>query len=135
MTDFSTSRLSANVEIIAWIAQLVSSAPDRKGNLETNAMKRVAAERLSPDSLAVETAKRLDDRNDYCLGCSFLPSANTRYSFLHLIGLGRALQARIGRTWVRSRLDEHVQPPNKSNYFSCLREKPDGTNEIRTGDL
>ena len=34
------------------------------------------------DSLAFEPAKRPDDRVEYCLGCSFFPSAMTRYSFL-----------------------------------------------------
>ena len=29
-------------------------------------------------------SKRPDDRADYCLDCSFLPSASIKYSFLHL---------------------------------------------------
>ena len=41
--------------------------------------------------------KRPDDTADYSLGCSFfLTIVNTRYSFLHLGGLGRALQPILG---------------------------------------
>ena len=35
-------------------------------------------------------------RADYCLVCSFLPRASTRYSFLHLSGVGCALWANSG---------------------------------------
>ena len=57
-------------------------------------------------SWLIMPAKRPDDRADYCLGCSFLPSASTRYSFLHLGGVGRYL---YGRTLVRARPNEHSQ--------------------------
>ena len=34
----------------------------------------------------------LQNAHDYCLGAVFSPGVNTRYSFLQLNGLGRALQ-------------------------------------------
>ena len=41
-------------------------------------------ERSFPDLWLYEPAKHTNDRADYCLDCSFLPSASTRFS-----GLGR----------------------------------------------
>ena len=44
----------------------------KKEKLGVNAMKRVAAGAHLPTSWLSESAKRPDDRADYCLGCSFL---------------------------------------------------------------
>ena len=60
------------------------------------AMERVAAGAHLPTPWLFEPAKRPDDRADYCVNCSFLPSASTKYSFLHLSGVGRALWANSG---------------------------------------
>ena len=49
-----------------------------------------------PTSSLSEPGKRSEDRADLCLDCSFFPSASTRYSFLHLSGLGRALWVNSG---------------------------------------
>ena len=54
-------------------------------------MKRVAAGAHLPTLRLFEPAEHPNDRADYCLDCSFRPSASTRYSFLHLSGVGRAL--------------------------------------------
>ena len=60
-------------------------------------MKRVAAGTHLPSPWLFEPAKRPDDTADYCLDCSFSSSsANTRYSFLRLNGVGRALWANSG---------------------------------------
>ena len=47
-------------------------------------MKRVAAGAHLPTPWLFEPAERPGDRADYCLGCSFLPSANIRYALLQL---------------------------------------------------
>ena len=47
------------------------------GTFMANDTKRVAAERLSPDS---EPAKRPDDRAN-CLGCSLKPSLHVLHNF------------------------------------------------------
>ena len=60
-------------------------------------MKRVAAGDHLPTPWLFEPAKRPDDRADYCLDCSFHPSASTRYLFLHLSGVRRALWANSGK--------------------------------------
>ena len=52
------------------------------------AMKRVAAGAHLPTPWFFEPAKRPDDRADYCAVST--PSGSTRYSFLHLSGVGRA---------------------------------------------
>ena len=44
-----------------------------KRKLGANAMKRVAAGAHLPTPWLFESAKRPDDRADYCLDCSFLP--------------------------------------------------------------
>ena len=66
----------------------------RKGKL--GATKRVApgAHLQTPWLFKLfEPANRPDDRADYCVDCSFLPSASTRYSFLHLSAVRRAFRA------------------------------------------
>ena len=54
-------------------------------------MKRVAAGAHLPTSWLFEPAKLPNYRAHYRLDCSFLPSASTKYSFLHLSGLGRTV--------------------------------------------
>ena len=68
----------------------------RKRKLAANAMKRAAASAHLPTPWLFESAKRPDDRTDYCLDCSSSPSASTGYSFLHMSGMGRALRANSG---------------------------------------
>ena len=66
-------------------------------------MERVAAGAHLPTPWLFEPAKCRDDRADYCLDCSFLlfllllvRSASTRYAFLQLNGVERALWANGG---------------------------------------
>ena len=64
------------------------------GKLGASAMKRVAAGDYLPTPWLFEPAKCSDDIADYCPGYSSVhSSADTRYSFLQLSGLGRALWA------------------------------------------
>ena len=73
---------------------MVGQTPFRKkGKLGANAIKRVAAGAHLPTPWLFEPGKCPDDRDDYCRDS---PSASTRYSFLHLSGLGRALWANSG---------------------------------------
>ena len=58
-----------------------------------NTMNRVAAGAHLPTPWLFVSAKRPDDRADYCLAAVSSPSATTEYSFLHLSGLERALWA------------------------------------------
>ena len=62
-----------------------------KGELGAYAMKHVAAGAHLATPRLFESAKRRDDTADYCLNCSFLPSASIRYSFLQLSGQGRTV--------------------------------------------
>ena len=77
----------------------------KNGKLGAYAMKRVAAGAHLRTPWLFEPAERPDDRTDYCLDCSFLPSASTRCSFLHLSGVKRALCAYSGG----ARPNEHSQ--------------------------
>ena len=44
-----------------------------KGKLGANAMKHVAVGAHLPTPWLFESVNGLDDKADYCLGCSFLP--------------------------------------------------------------
>ena len=69
----------------------------KKGKLGAYVMKRVAAGTHLSTSCLFEPTKRRDDRDDYCLGCSFFPIAPTLGPhFLQLSGLWRALGANSG---------------------------------------
>ena len=63
------------VHFYHWFEDISCDENKNKGILRANAMKRIAAERSSPDSLTFERAERPDDRVDYCLGCSFFPQS------------------------------------------------------------
>ena len=53
----------------------------KEGKLGAYAVKRVTAGAHFPTHWLFEPAQRPDDRADNCMGCSFLPSANTKNSF------------------------------------------------------
>ena len=53
-----------------WMKQ--SMKGNGKGKLRANAMKRVAAGAQLPTTWLFESAKRPDDRANYCPDCSFL---------------------------------------------------------------
>ena len=57
-------------------------------------MKRIAAGRSIPDSLAFKAAERPDDRAEW--GAVSLTQWHMELVFLQLDGLGRALQQRLG---------------------------------------
>ena len=59
-------------------------------------MKRVAVIAHLPTHWLFKPAKRPDDRADYCRTPISSPSASTRYSFLHLSGVGRTMVSEPG---------------------------------------
>ena len=75
-----------------------SQLEEKKEKLGANTMKCDAAGAHLQTPWFFEHAKCPDDRTDYCLGCSFLPSANM-HSCLQLSGLGRALQETASEQW------------------------------------
>ena len=82
----------------------------KKGKLRPCAMKRVAAGAHLPVPWLVETAKRPDDRADYCLGCSFRPQCKHQV-FVFTLEWG----APYGRKMVRPRPNEQTGPPGNAD--------------------
>ena len=82
--------------VLTRIKVLARELGRKEEELVVYAIKRVAAGAHVPTPRFFEPAKRPDDRADFCMDCSFLPSASTRYSFLKLNGVGRALWAYSG---------------------------------------
>ena len=87
-------------------------------------MKRVAAGAHLPTSRLFEPAKRPDDRDEYCLDCSFLPQLK------HQVLIVFTLE------WSGARPNEHSQrtgPPSNADQFPCLRERPDAQASFEPG--
>ena len=73
-------------------------------------MKRVPVDAHLSASWLFESAKRPNDRPEYCLWCTFSPSASARS---------------CGRTVFRARRNERSQrtgSPSSTDHFRCLRE-------------
>ena len=64
--------------------------------LGANAMKRVVAGSHIPTTWLFEPTERPDDRDDYCLDCSFLPQCKGQIPVFTLSGVRRALWANSG---------------------------------------
>ena len=68
--------LMSRVMALPFFKQWQTRQRPKKGKLGADAMKRVAEGAHLPTPWLFETAKRPDDRADYCLDCSFLPQWN-----------------------------------------------------------
>ena len=65
---------------------------------------------------------------DTAMGNHSLRNAQT---VLHLSGVRRAI---LAKWWVLAPMSIHG-PPSTADYFPCIKEKPDSTDEFRTRDL
>ena len=78
-------------------------------------MERVAAGAGSAKLLVFEPTKRPDDKSDYCMGCSFLLSANMRCSNDSSMDCDAPSRRDWARTVVRSQPTGHCIPRTPGN--------------------